>query len=238
MNSLLEHIYETGHVEDAQGNLIDPFPTATPSAVGKFLGEIVESNNLQKTLEIGMAYGLSSLSICQAHHDRGSGNHTAIDPLQTELWKSIGWLNIKRAGLEDRFRLFEERSDRVLPRFLIDDEKFDLVFIDGAHLFDYALVDFFYTDQLIRTGGYLVFDDIWMPGVRKVVSFILNNRNYELVKISTKPSLYESVTMIAKRFLQNPFDFNDLRVKLIPEQICLVRKISEDRRKWDFHKAF
>jgi predicted O-methyltransferase YrrM len=93
MNQLLEQIYQTGRVEDAEGNSINPFPVATPSDTGTILYEIVKKYNLQKTLEIGMAYGLSTLFICQAHQDKGLGSHIAIDPGQTNKWKSIGVLS-------------------------------------------------------------------------------------------------------------------------------------------------
>ncbi|GFE70454.1 class I SAM-dependent methyltransferase [Chroococcus sp. FPU101] len=238
MNSLLEQIYTVGRVEDTEGNLIDPFPTATPLAIGNFLRETIQKYNLKNTLEIGMAYGLSSLFICQAHQDAGSGYHTAIDPKQTEKWKSIGLLNIKRANLENKLRFFEDRSDKILPQLFIQGEKIDFAFIDGNHLFDYTLVDFFYIDHLLSIGGYIAFDDIWMPSVRKVVSFVLRNRSYELIPVKIETKISTQLGIITKRFLQNPFEINDLKVKLIPNNVCLVKKISDDKRPWDFHRSF
>ncbi|PSF35561.1 hypothetical protein C7H19_16260 [Aphanothece hegewaldii CCALA 016] len=238
MNSLLEHIYTVGRVEDSQGNLIDPFPTATPLKIGLFLKETINKYSLKNTLEIGMAYGLSSLFICQAHQDAGSGYHTAIDPKQSQKWQSIGLLNIKRAGLENKLRFFEERSDKVLPQLFIQGEKIDFAFIDGNHLFDYTLVDFFYIDHLLSVGGYIAFDDIWMPSVRKVVSFVLTNRNYELIPVKIEEQLSTQLWRISKRFMQNPFEINDLKFKMFSSNVCLVKKISEDQRKWDFHRSF
>lgn len=104
MNSILERIYETSRVEDAEGNLIDPFPVAIPCETGTILYDLIQEYQCKNTLEIGLAYGLSTLFICQAHRDKTEGNHIAIDPKQTQLWKSIGLLNIKRAGLEEYFR--------------------------------------------------------------------------------------------------------------------------------------
>ncbi|HAX77403.1 MAG TPA: hypothetical protein DCY88_16605 [Cyanobacteria bacterium UBA11372] len=238
MNQLLDHIYNTGYVEDGDGNLINPFPTATPRETGTILYEIIGEYNLEKTMEIGMAYGLSALFICQAHQDRGVGNHTAIDPNQSTLWKSIGLLNIKRAGLSERLRFFENYSDEVLPQLVKTGESFDFAFIDGSHLFDYALLDFFYIDKLLTPGGYVVFDDLWMPAVRKVISFVLRNRSYELVKIKPKANWVKRLARVIYRLLQNPLDIYSLKIKFIPENICLLKKVCKDSRNWNFHRSF
>lgn len=238
MNTLLEQIYKTGLVEDSEGSFINPFPTATPYDTGTILSDLIQKYNFEKTLEIGMAYGLSSLFMCQAHHDKGTGNHTAIDPFQSKKWKSIGVLNIKRAGLGDKFRLFEAYSYGVLPQLLQQEEQFDFAFIDGSHLFDYAFVDFFYVDKLLQPGGYVAFDDIWMPSIRKVLYFVLRNRAYELVKIETKAGFVKSVARVARRFFQNPLERDYAGIKFIPENICLLQKISEDKRPWEFHRSF
>lgn len=133
MNTLLENIYNTGYVEDAEGNLISPFPTATAYEIGMLFNKLIHELNLRKTLEIGMAYGLSTMFICQAHHDKGIGSHTAIDPFQSKEWKSIGLLNVKKAGLAEKFRLVEAFSHEALPQLLAEGEQFDFTFIDGSH---------------------------------------------------------------------------------------------------------
>ena len=79
-NLVLEKIYTTDRVEDERGNSINIFPTATPKIVAQFLSELIEKYDCQQTLEIGMAYGLSTVAICQAYADRGSGSQISIDP--------------------------------------------------------------------------------------------------------------------------------------------------------------
>ena len=168
MNALLEHIYRTGYVEDAEGNLIDPSLASVSYERGMLLCELVQREKFENTLEIGMAYGLSTLFICQAHHDKGAGRHTAIDPNQDTVFKSVGLLNIKRAGLNNIFRFFQAPSYEILPQLCTAGEHFDFAFVDGMHLFDYVLVDFFYIDKLLTVGGYIVLDDLWMPAIQKV----------------------------------------------------------------------
>lgn len=238
MNTLLENIYNTGYVQDVEGNLINPFPTATAYEIGLLFNELIQKSNLQRTIEIGMAYGLSTVAICQAHRDKGIGSHTAIDPFQNKDWQSIGLLNVKKAGLEDKLRFLEEFSHKALPQLLAAGEQFDFAFIDGSHLFDDVLVDFFYIDKMLRAEGFIVFDDIWMPSVRKVVHFVLKNKSYQLVNISTKADLSKRIRRLKKRLFQDPLKIDFTGIKYIPENICFLKKISEDSRAWDFHCSF
>lgn len=238
MNPTLEKIYQTSHVEDSQGNSIDPFPTATSQETGTILYELIQKYECQKSLEIGCAYGLSTLFMCQAHQNRGSGNHTAIDPKQSSRWKSIGLLNVKRAELEDRFRFFESPSYEALPKLLADGEKFDFAFIDGSHFFDYTLVDFFYIDKLLSVDKFVVFDDLWMPAIRKVIHYVLRNRQYELVKIDKPIGLKESMGRLKNRLIQNIFERDYGRIRFLPHNICLLKKVAEDKRPWEFHRSF
>jgi len=263
MNELIEEIYSSRKVEDEQGNQINPFPTALSYELGVELYNHIYNRTISNTLEIGMAYGLSSLFICQAHHDKGiGGQHTAIDPMESVDYVSIGLLNITRAGLDDSFRFYESCSYEVLPQLFQANEVYDLIFIDGMHLFDYALVDFFYSDLLLKPGGFLIVDDVWMPSIRKVVMFVIQNRHYELVPdfFLGKSSLINRVTklisgaikdplyrmrlrLFAKCALQNPFDISSISSGLYLgfkgniNYWCL-RKLSEDDRKWHHYHAF
>jgi predicted O-methyltransferase YrrM len=175
MNALLEEIYTTGIVKTGEGEELKVFPVGVPQPLAHRLYQIVRENNLQKTLEVGMAYGLSSLSICQALRDNGGGHHTAIDPRQSSEWKSIGMLNLQKAGLADQLEFYEQPAHLALPDLVRQGRIFDLVFIDGMHLFDYVLLDFFYALRLTSVGGFIVLDDINFPAINTALAFILRN---------------------------------------------------------------
>ena len=55
-------------------------------------------------------------------------------------------------------------------------ECFDIIVVDGRHLFDLALVDFTLSAELCSMGGYIILDDMWMRSVQRVVGFIRTNR--------------------------------------------------------------
>jgi predicted O-methyltransferase YrrM len=150
-NELITEIYSTGYVRDIDGKQTNSLlKSAIPFDQGMALYNWIRHTEARHTLEVGMAYGLSTLFICQAHLDNGKhGHHVAIDPKQSTDFRSIGLLNIQRAKLMDILEFFEAPSYSILPQLLQREERFDLVFIDGMHTFDYTLVDFFYSDLLL-----------------------------------------------------------------------------------------
>ncbi len=239
MNDLIEQIYQSGYVQDVNGNKYKHTVASIQYDTGALLYDFIRTFQPENTIEIGLAYGLSALFICQAHQDNGSGNHTAIDPIQEEHYKSIGLLNIERANLRHLFRFHEAHSDKVLSMLCSQKKKFDFAFIDGSHLFDYALVDFFYIDKLLSVGGHVAFDDLWMAGVRRVISFVLKNRPYKVVRIPSRHTLPISrqVMMVGRRIVQNPFE-RDWALKLIPHNIVLLKKTGIDSRDWNHYSAF
>ena len=141
----------------------------------EFLFDLISRDPaVRKTLEVGCAYGLSSLHICMALQGRPGAAHTIVDPFQNTQWDGVGTMHLERAGV-DFFELVEARSEFALPRILEENEgQFDFVFIDGWHTFDHTLLDSFYANRLLRVGGYLVIDDAGMPPVYRAISFLKN----------------------------------------------------------------
>jgi predicted O-methyltransferase YrrM len=239
MNDLIREIFESGHVTDAEGGRYPHNGSSVTLEVGEQLYEFLRARKPVKTLEVGMAYGISTLFICQALRENGAGHHTAIDPNERTTFKSIGLLNAERAGVKDLVTLFESPSEQVLPQLHAENQRFDFVFIDGRHLFDYALVDFFFADKLVEVGGCIAIDDLWMPSVRKVASFTLKNKSYRLLGASSNHSPPASARALraGRRILQNPFG-RDWSLKLHPGNIAFFEKVAEDSRTWKFHRAF
>jgi predicted O-methyltransferase YrrM len=206
---------------------------------GALLYDFIRAAKPQSTLETGMAYGMSTLFICQALEDNGVGSHIAVDPYQEDEFKSVGLLNIERAHLSHRLQFQLGASDVVLPQLCRDGRTLDFAFIDGWHLFDFTLVDFYYIDKLLRVGGHVGFDDLWLPAVRKVVSFVLKNKAYRLVAAPSRHSapLWKRAVRIGRRFVQDPLG-RDWATKLVPHNVAILEKVGTDDRGWHFHRAF
>jgi predicted O-methyltransferase YrrM len=134
-------------------------------------------------VEIGMAQGVSTLSILTALAKTG-GRLISVDPY--EGWPS-GRLAarhaVERAGFADRHTHLEAKSYEALPRLLAEGTVVDLGYIDGWHTFDYALLDFFYLDRMLRAGGVVGFNDAGWRSVFHVLRYVRTHRRYDEIDV-------------------------------------------------------
>ncbi len=110
-----------------------------------FLSTVHELVEPEHYLEIGIRNGVSlSLAGCDA---------VGIDPAYNVT-----------AELDNRVSLFRTTSDeyfsRPSPLAVTGGEPFDLAFIDGMHLFEFALRDLINTERHCRPTSVVVFDDV------------------------------------------------------------------------------
>ena len=184
---------------------------------GYHLYSLIKDNKFENILEIGFAYGISALFICEALKENGSGKLISVDPYQSTQWKNIAVKHLRQslgeAGFSKYSELMEEPSYSAMPKILnrkSGANSMDLIFIDGMHLFDYTLVDLFYADLLLRVGGVVVLDDIRHKGVKQSYEYIL--KNYSHWKL-VKPTLAS-------------------------ETCATFIKVKNDDRSWDYHRFF
>jgi predicted O-methyltransferase YrrM len=211
---------------------------------GDFLTEIISEIKPKVTLEVGLAYGISALFICQAIKKNPGTRHIIIDPSQNTDWGGLGLYSLKRAGCQEIIDFYEKSSQTVLPQLATNGVKVDFAFIDGWHSFDHTLVDFFYIDKLLTVGGVIAFDDSNWPSISKVIKFIIKNRSYKVFRylpgtlptIRLDSSFKYHIFMRTKAFFRKVGAF---RMGIDPNSTCVaLKKEAEDNRRWDFHRNF
>ncbi|MDB6138748.1 MAG: O-methyltransferase, family 3 [Verrucomicrobiaceae bacterium] len=140
----------------------------------------------QRTLEIGLAFGASASLLLALHRQAGhSGvSHHAIDPFQRTDWGGCALRHLEQEGLSGRFAHHEELSCFALPALHQAGERFGLIYVDGSHLFEDVMVDFYFASLLLEPGGVIAFDDSSCGHVLKVVSFIRSNLGTSYQEIS------------------------------------------------------
>jgi len=250
MNPIIEEIYKTGLVYDERRNA-HKLHSEISRSEGEFLSKLIRSDpSIHKTLEIGCAFGLSSLHICSALSEKDSAKHIIIDPLQHRNWHGIGILNLKRAGFKC-FKLIEKPSEFVLPNLAQNEpESFDLVFVDGYHTFDHTLLDLFYANRLVKVGGYIVIDDCKMPSVSKAVSYMVQYPAYRLhfnkleglKKMSLKRMVKYAIKAVIPQSIGGYLIPNNLYDnyyrRLLYSSMVSLKKIEDDKRSWNWFKPF
>jgi len=221
-----------------------PFHSNVSPAVCEALVEEVASLKNPSVLEIGMAYGTSSVHLADGIRNAGGGTLVSVDPNQTTDYAKLGVHHVGVSGHADCFSLIEEPSAVALPRLLSAGRRFDFVFIDGWHSFDSAFVDFYYSDLLLSVGGLLAFHDAGMPAVAKVIRFVESHKCYELRRrvaysFSPKGTLAMQVRRwhtVARHFLMrtgapsDPAAFSD--------ECRIYRKTFHSQVAWDYYRAF
>jgi predicted O-methyltransferase YrrM len=253
IDDCLEKIFSERVVFDAFGNKYD-LDSNVDQAEGAFLLNLLRTYQAEKTIEIGCAYGISSLYICHGIDGSNRPKHTIIDPFQSTEWKGIGVNNLKLAEV-NYFELIEERSELALPALLSKEAQFDFAFIDGWHTFDHTLVDFFYLNKMLKVGGVLAIDDTGMPAISKLLRYIYNYPCYSLlggvplVKTHAR-SVFEHTVVSPLHFLSKILPakirheiFSDAIVSPdrnlgISCSMVAFKKISDDQRPWNWYVPF
>lgn len=251
MNELIDELMQSNRVTDDSGNEYELHSNIS-RAEGQFLHNLILKNDVRRSIEIGCAYGISSLYICSALARREMSSHVIIDPYQSTQWHGIGVQNLKRAGF-GAFTLIEKPSEIALPELMRDGRVFDFAFIDGWHTFDHALVDFFYINVLLAIGGIVVFDDVDYPAVRKLMRYVSRYPNYRVLdslrfRWKLLDRMRSRVSMGMARFINALpdqirllFDDEVLRPNAslnLNTSMIALRKTAADERPWDWHARF
>jgi len=174
-------------ISERDGSTHDVRTVAISSEEGEALTRWVLREQATKTIEIGLAYGLSALCICEGLIRSGDpdARHVVLDPFQAGRFANCGLQVLEEAGVGSLAEYHDEISQIALPAFLEEGRKFDFAFVDGNHRFDSVFLDLFYLGRLLRRGGIIILDDYDLPGIRRAVAFFLTNLDWRIEEEST-----------------------------------------------------
>lgn len=231
-NTLLRELLDTGQSRDAAGKPIKVHSQISAS-FAEALYQAVLDNQPSLVLEVGMAFGVSTLAILTALRKLARGGRLiSIDPNQSTHWKNAGITNVALAGLQSHHQLVEEPDFMALPRLLGSGCKPDLAYIDGWHTFDYTLLDFYYIDRMLPVNGLVGFNDCDYPAVHKAINFALSHRRYTEVDVGLQPVYGRKKELI--RFLRGRWS---KRHRVLCQDRYL-RKLEVWEPNFDFYSEF
>jgi cephalosporin hydroxylase len=179
-----------------------------------------------RTMEIGLSFGGSCLTITATYRDQGSmprRQHLALDPFQKEVWDDTGLVLVEQAGLEGYLEFRSQYSCMALPQLVENEAQFELVYIDGSHLFEDVFVDFYYVARVLSMEGIVVFDDSTNPNVMKVLKFIRRNLRSEFEEVDLAPFRLDRGHSFKYR----------LAKRLGKLQMTAFRRVGPPVRQWD-----
>ncbi len=187
MRTVIERLHRDGFVvANGDGSKHDVRTVSISSGEGEALRRWVSSENATRTIEIGLAYGLSALYICQGLLENGNpaARHVVLDPFQAGRFADCGLQILEEAGVRSLVEYHAEMSQLALPHFLKEGRRFDFGFVDGNHRFDGVFLDLFYLGRLVRKGGLVMLDDYDLPGIQRAVSFFVTNLDWTVEETS------------------------------------------------------
>jgi predicted O-methyltransferase YrrM len=226
----VDRLYEQGHVEAEDGSRIPVDPHALAEVDARDIRELAVSEAVGTTLEVGLGLGLGTLSLCEAllAVGRPHARHVVVEGFPSGLG-GAGVRTIHAAGVEHMVELVTDESQLAMPRFAAEGRRFDMALIDGDHRFEGVFLDLCFADRLVRPGGLVIVDDLWMPAIRTAVSYVERNLGWALVP--------EAIT--------HAFDWR--RVRNLPGRrlrgvgrVAVLRLPADrpDRRDWDSFVPF
>ncbi|MFN0111791.1 MAG: class I SAM-dependent methyltransferase [Blastocatellia bacterium] len=244
MNAVLESIVKTRCTVLQTGEEVT-VSSDIDEACGRVLQRAIQASRPRVGVEVGLAFGISTLYILEAMNDCGGEKLIGMDPAQHDrYWRGGGLQNIRRAGYERLYEFHEDTSQQVLPRLVSQGQRIEFAFIDGWHTFDHTLIDFFYIDQMLAVGGIVVFDDVGYPAIRRVCDFVIANRDYEIfdcVRLEGRSGFNVNMKYKLNRWFA-PLLRTDKTPSLETQRkehqlrdvyFLALRKVSDDQRRFD-----
>mgnify|MGYP006269777939 CR=1 FL=1 len=244
MDIVATKIFFTNIVTDSLG-VEYPLHSHTSKEQGEFLQEIIRKAQVKVSLEVGLAYGISTLFICEILKDINAKTHIVMDPYQSN-WKDIGLKNIKEAGYENLVDFRRKFAHEVLPELFQNNIKIDFAYLDASKVFDVVLVNIYYITKLLNVGVFMVLDDCDWPGIRKVCRFLAKHPSFKVFSTFQKDSeniKYKIASKIisylpsAEKIFANNLVETDEKLGINAHCVCF-QKIKEDERHWSWFQNF
>ena len=123
---------------------------------GRFLSVLVHMMQANRILEIGTAYGYSTLWMARAQSELGKV--WTIDPDQARTEVAMSYFN--RAGEEDSITVFNQDAIELLPTF--PQRNLDIVFLDADRKHYREYLDL--AIPMLKLSGIVVVDDCLLNG--------------------------------------------------------------------------
>lgn len=224
MNPVLNQLLTTRTVTLPDGRRL-PLDSNIESLEGEILAAWIAARQPTRILEIGLAYGVSALFICDAIQALPGVNYYVVDPYQSSKWHGSGVRHLAEAGYEGVFTFVEEPSETCLPAMMNKGCSFDFAFIDGQHTFDHALIDFFYVNRMLEIGGAVIFDDAHLPSIQKLAAHIATYPCYTPLALPLGFENHRTIRL--RRMLAAPLT-----------RLIGFEKIADDERSWNWHCDF
>jgi predicted O-methyltransferase YrrM len=150
-----------------------PFRGVVYRTASNWFGTIPIEDKPINYLEIGAFYGANLLTVAKTYGKNNASKLYCIDSWvdyndyteykgqHKEIYKMF-IENIRGSGESNKIKIINGFSNIELPK--LDDEFFDIIYIDANHEPEYVLEDAVLAFRKLKQGGYMIFDDYGWGG--------------------------------------------------------------------------
>jgi predicted O-methyltransferase YrrM len=121
----------------------------------------------------------------------------------------------------DRLTKRKGSSLTVLPQLIDEQQKFDVIYVDGSHFADDALTDAINSWRLLNQGGVMILDDVmWpcFPRARANTAWAVTQfLKYHVGEYKVLHAQYQIILQKKVAFVDQPADWRPTQAKPIPE---------------------
>lgn len=189
IGSRIREIYQLGYVIGDDDVRYPIAPISVASWRGEFVRKLCLAERATSGVEVGMAWGLSTLHVVEALLANGATGRAqvVIDPMQSSRFHNAARRTLRESDVDEMVEFHEAPSDLVLPRLISEGRHFDFAFIDGDHRFEAAFLHVVFIDRLLKPGGVVAIDDAWSHPVYLTCKFLEVYLHYLPVAEQLKP---------------------------------------------------
>lgn len=165
------------------------------------------------TLETGCGYSTVVLAAL-------SDKHTVISPFAEEHSVISQWC-ADHGVSTDHVEFVAGPSQEIVPQ--LGDDPLDFVLIDGDHAFPAPFIDWYYTADRVREGGYVAVDDTQIPTGKILRDFLLKESGrWDLSTEMGKTAIYTRVTKapVAKGIIWMHQPYCQIRKPSLPRRLA------------------
>jgi len=153
--------------------------------------------------EIGVYHGHNLVSAEKTIAKHSQSKLYAIDPWmdyeeypeykgKQDIHYNYTIFNIRKMNIDSKVTIIRKKSEDALPEF--SDEFFDVLYIDGSHVYEYVVKDCIMSIPKVKHGGFLIIDDTNYPPVIKAADEILGtSKELVLVKNLIDQRIYRRI---------------------------------------------
>lgn len=187
-----------------QGYYLTPAGTAvyegyiTPKQKEMFIRSLISRSAIQNVAEVGFNAGHTAELFLECIQ----GSRVVSFDINMHVYTNVG-VKFMKMKYGDRFGFVAGDSRYSIEQYAKANsgERFDLIYIDGCHLFSACLDDILNCKALAHKHSILWIDDFHFPDVRKAVSFAAKLRLIEVIREEVAEDEFGLRTWVEARYI-------------------------------------